>query len=208
MSQMQGRALDILSSEETQRAFRLSDEAASLRDSYGRNIYGQSALLARRLIEAGTRVVTISWAPDANATWDTHGGNFKTLKTTLLPQLDAAYASLVDDLSARGMLDRTLIAVLGDFGRTPKVNGNQGGRDHWNFCYSLMMTGGGFQRGLIYGTSDSTGAFPATHPLVPGDIISTIYHTLGIAPETEIFDQFQRPYRVVPGGEIVTDLLA
>ena len=207
MSQMQGRALDILSSKETQRAFRLSDETASLRDSYGRNIYGQSALLARRLIEAGTRVVTISWAPDANATWDTHGGNFEKLKTTLLPQLDAAYASLVDDLSARGMLDRTLIAVLGDFGRTPKVNGNQGGRDHWNFCYSLMMTGGGFQRGLIYGTSDSTGAFPATHPLVPGDIISTIYHTLGIAPETEIFDQFQRPYRVVPGGEIVTDLL-
>ncbi len=208
MSQMQARALDILSSEQTQRAFRLSDESAALRDSYGRNIYGQSALLARRLIEAGTRVVTISWAPDANATWDTHGGNFEKLKTTLLPQLDSACASLVDDLSQRGLLERTLIAVLGDFGRTPKVNANQGGRDHWNFCYSLMMVGGGFQRGLIYGSSDSTGAFPASHALVPGDIISTIYRALGVAPAAEIFDQFQRPYRVVPGGEVITDLLA
>ena len=208
MSQMQARALDILSSEQTQRAFRLSDESASLRDSYGRNIYGQSALLARRLIEAGTRVVTISWAPDANATWDTHGGNFEKLKTSLLPQLDSACASLVDDLSHRGMLERTLIAVLGDFGRTPKVNANQGGRDHWNFCYSLMMVGGGFQRGLIYGSSDSTGAFPASHALVPGDIISTIYRALGVAPAAEIFDQFHRPYRVVPGGEVITDLLA
>ena len=208
MSQMQARALDILSSEQTQRAFRLSDESAALRDSYGRNIYGQSALLARRLIEAGTRVVTISWAPDANATWDTHGGNFEKLKTSLLPQLESACASLVDDLSQRGMLDRTMIAVLGDFGRTPKVNANQGGRDHWNFCYSLMLVGGGFQRGLIYGSSDSTGAFPASHALVPGNIISTIYRVLGVAPSTEIFDQFQRPYRVVPGGEVISDLLA
>jgi hypothetical protein len=208
MSRMQERALDILSSEHTQRAFRLSDEAANVRDSYGRNIYGQSALLARRLIEAGTRVVTVSWAPDANATWDTHGSNFKLLKSTLLPQLDAACSSLVGDLLARGMLDRTLVAVFGDFGRTPKINGNNAGRDHWNFCYSLMMVGGGFQRGLIYGSSDSTGAFPATHPLVPGDMISTIYRALGVLPTTEIFDQFQRPYRVVPGGDIVDELLA
>ena len=207
MSRMQERALDILSSETTQRAFRLSEEAASLRDSYGRNIYGQSALLARRLIQAGTRVVTISWAPDANATWDTHGSNFRTLKSTLLPQLDAACSSLITDLDDRGMLDRTLIAVFGDFGRTPKINGNNAGRDHWNFCYSLMMVGGGFQQGLIYGSSDSTGAFPATHPLVPGDIVSTIYRALGVLPTTEIFDQFQRPYRVVPGGEVIADLL-
>ena len=98
---------------------------------YGRNIYGQSVLLARRLIEAGTRVVTISWAPDANATWDTHGDNFNKLKNTLLPQFDAAASSLLDDLADRGMLDRTLVAVLGDFGRTPRIN-NAAGRDHWN----------------------------------------------------------------------------
>lgn len=208
MSRMQERALDILSSEHTQRAFRLSDEPATLRESYGRNIYGQSALLARRMIEAGTRVVTISWAPDANATWDTHGSNFKSLKSTLLPQLDAACASLVTDLLDRGMLDRTVVAVFGDFGRTPKINANNAGRDHWNFCYSLMMVGGGFQRGLIFGSSDSTGAFPASHPLVPGDVISTLYRALGVLPSTEIFDQFQRPYRVVPGGEVVADLLS
>lgn len=207
MSRMQERALDILSSEQTQRAFRLSDEPAALRDSYGRNIYGQSALLARRMIEAGTRVVTISWAPDANATWDTHGSNFKSLKSTLLPQLDSACASLVSDLLDRGMLDRTVVAVFGDFGRTPKINANNAGRDHWNFCYSLMMVGGGFQRGLIFGSSDSTGAFPASHPLVPGDVIATLYRALGVLPSTEIFDQFQRPYRVVPGGDVVADLL-
>jgi hypothetical protein len=208
MSRMQERALDILSSEITQRAFRLSEESDKVRESYGRNIYGQSALLARRLIQAGTRVVTISWAPDANATWDTHGNNFNMLKSTLLPQLDAAYSSLVTDLVDRGMLDRTLVAVFGDFGRTPKINGNNAGRDHWNFCYSLMLTGGGFNRGLIYGSSDSTGAFPASHPLVPGDIVSTIYRALGVLPTTEIHDQFQRPYQVVPGGEVVADLLA
>lgn len=207
MSRMQEKALNILSSEETQRAFRLSDESPSVRDTYGRNIYGQSTLLARRLIEAGTRVVTISWAPDANATWDTHGSNFKTLKSTLLPQLDSACASLIADLQDRGQLDRTLVAVFGDFGRTPKINGNNAGRDHWNFCYSAMVIGGGFHRGLIYGSSDSTGAFPASHPLVPGDLISTIYRALGVMPATEIFDQFQRPYRVVPGGDVVEELL-
>jgi hypothetical protein len=207
MARMQERALDILSSEQTQRAFRLSEESDAVRDRYGRNIYGQSTLLARRLIQAGTRVVTISWAPDANATWDTHGSNFKTLKSTLLPQLDAACSSLIQDLQDHGQLDRTIVAVLGDFGRTPKVNGNNGGRDHWNFCYSLMLVGGGFQRGLIYGSSDSTGAFPASHPLIPGDVISTIYHALGVSPAAEIHDQFQRPYRVVPGGDVIADLL-
>lgn len=207
MSRMQSRALDLLTSERTQRAFRLTDESSATRDSYGRNIYGQSTLLARRLLEAGTRIVTISWAPDANATWDTHGSNFINLKGTLLPQFDSACASLIADLADRGMLERTIVAVLGDFGRTPRINGNAGGRDHWNFCYSVMLVGGGFQPGLIYGTSDSTGAFPASHPLVPGDVISTIYSALGVDPTTDIHDQFQRPYRVVPAGEVVSDLL-
>ena len=207
MVRMQSRALDLLTSERTQRAFRLTDETDATRESYGRNIYGQSTLLARRLLEAGTRIVTISWAPDANATWDTHGSNFKSLKGTLLPQFDAACSSLITDLSERGMLERTIVAVLGDFGRTPRINANAGGRDHWNFCYSVMLVGGGFQPGLIYGTSDSTGAFPASHPLVPGDIISTIYTALGVNPATDIHDQFQRPYRVVPAGEVVGDLL-
>jgi hypothetical protein len=207
MKRMQSRALDLLTSENTQRAFRLTEESDATRNSYGRNIYGQSTLLARRLLEAGTRIVTISWAPDANATWDTHGGNFNTLKGTLLPQFDAACSSLIGDLADRGMLERTVVAVLGDFGRTPRINANNGGRDHWNFCYSVMLVGGGFQPGLIYGTSDSTGAFPASHPLVPGDIISTIYTALGVDPATDIHDPFLRPYRVVPAGEVVGDLL-
>lgn len=208
MDRMQVRAMDLLTSQRTQAAFRLSDEKSELRDAYGRNIYGQSTLLARRLIEAGTRMVTISWAPDANATWDTHGGNFQSLKTRLLPQFDAAWSSLMDDLVARGMLERTLVAVLGDFGRTPKVNANNGGRDHWNFCYSLMLAGGGFKSGYIYGSSDKIGAFPASMPLVPGDIVSTMYHTLGIPHDAEIHDPLNRPFRVVPVGDVVGELLA
>lgn len=208
MTGFQQRALQLLTSENTQRAFRLSDEPDAVRDAYGRNIYGQSTLLARRLIEAGTRLVTLSWAPDANATWDTHGGNFKKLKGTLLPQLDAACSSLLTDLADRGLLDRTIVAVFGDFGRTPKINANDAGRDHWNYCYSLMLLGGGFKQGMIYGTSDKTGAFPASDPLIPGDIISTIYHCLGLRHDREIHDATNRPFRLVPTGDVVDALLA
>jgi hypothetical protein len=202
------RALNLLTSERTQRALRIGDETPAVRESYGRNIYGQSVLLARRLIEAGTRMVTISWAPDANATWDTHGSNFKKLKNTLLPQFDAAASSLVADLDQRGLLDRTLVAVLGDFGRTPKINAADGGRDHWNYCYSLMLIGGGIKGGFVYGASDKIGAFPARDPLVPGDIISTIYHLLGIPHDRELRDQLDRPHRLVAAGNVVPSLLA
>ena len=208
MTGFQQRALQLLTSENTQRAFRLSEEPDAVRDGYGRNTYGQSTLLARRLIEAGTRLVTLSWAPDANATWDTHGSNFKKLKGTLLPQLDAACSSLLTDLADRGLLDRTIVAVFGDFGRTPKINANDAGRDHWNYCYSLMLLGGGFKQGLIYGSSDKTGAFPALDPLIPGDIVSTIYHCLGLRHDREIHDLANRPYRLVPTGDVVDALLA
>jgi hypothetical protein len=208
MDSFQQRALDLLTSEATQRAFRLSDEPLQVRESYGRNIYGQSVLLARRLIEAGTRMVTVSWAPDANATWDTHGSNFKKLKGTLLPQFDAACASLIGDLHERGLLERTLIAVMGDFGRSPKINGADAGRDHWNYCYSLMLVGGGVKQGLVHGASDKIGAFPAQNPLTPGDIISTLYHLLGIDPAREMRDQLDRPHRLVPSGGIVSELIA
>lgn len=208
MSRMQERALDILTSEQTQRAFRLTEESDAVRERYGRNIYGQSVLLARRLVEAGTRVVTISWAPDANATWDTHGSNFKSLKGTLLPQFDSACASLIEDLHLRGMLDRTLVAVLGDFGRTPKINANNAGRDHWNFCYSLQLVGGGLKEGYIHGTSDKIGAFPNSNPLVPGDVIATIYQALGVAHDSEVYDNLNRPHRLVPFGTAQADFFA
>jgi uncharacterized protein (DUF1501 family) len=208
MDNFQARAFDLLTSAAAQRAFRLELEPASLRDSYGRNAYGQSVLLGRRLIEAGTRVVTLSWAPDANATWDTHGNNFTKLKNELLPQLDLALSALLTDLDARGMLARTAVAVMGEFGRTPKINNNGGGRDHWNFCYTLMLAGGGIKAGSVYGASDSIGAYPSRNPLVPADIIATLYRCLGLPADFELRDRLDRPMPVVPWGNAIDELLA
>ncbi|MBW3542396.1 MAG: DUF1501 domain-containing protein, partial [Planctomycetes bacterium] len=126
---------------------------------------------------------------------------------TLLPQFDAACASLVGDLADRGLLERTIVAVLGDFGRTPKINGNNAGRDHWNYCYSQMFLGGGFRPGNIYGASDATGAFPARDPLVPGDIVATIYHLLGIRHDGLLYDRLNRPHRTAPAGDVVRELI-
>jgi len=207
MSSHQRRAIELLMAPATREAFQVSQEPEPLRDSYGRNIYGQSVLLARRLIEAGTRLVCVSWAPDANATWDTHGGNFSKLRKLLLPEFDAACTSLIEDLARRGMLDRTLVAVMGDFGRSPQVNKNAG-RDHWNWCYSLMLAGGGTPQGLIYGASDKIGAFPADKPLTPGHIVSTIYQLLGIPHDLTLHDRLSRPHRLVPTGNPVAELMA
>ena len=208
MNRFQQRALDVLTSETVRNAFRLEKEPDAVRESYGRNIYGQSVLLARRLVEAGTRVVTISWAPDANATWDTHGGNFKKLKSTLLPQFDAACGSLLQDLADRGRVDRTLVAVIGDFGRTPKINANDGGRDHWNYCYTVMLAGGGVRPGYVFGASDRIGAFPADRPVTPGDLVATIYSLLGVDPGQELYDAQARPHRVIPKGDVIHELVA
>jgi hypothetical protein len=207
MDDFQRQAFDLLTSNDAQRAFQLETESADVRERYGRNIYGQSVLLARRLIEAGTRVVTMSWAPDANATWDTHGQNFQKLKTTLLPQFDAACSSLIEDLAERGRLDRTLIAVLGDFGRTPKIN-NNAGRDHWNGCYSIMLVGGGVKAGFVYGASDRMGSLPIESPVSPGDIVATIYRLLGVDHRHELYDSLNRPHAVVPKARVVKELIA
>jgi hypothetical protein len=208
MDDLQRQAFGLLTSSVARRAFQLDLEPAALRDSYGRNIYGQSVLLARRLIEAGTRVVTMSWAPNANATWDTHGSNFVNLKKTLLPQFDAACSSLIEDLARSGMLERTLVAVLGDFGRTPKINGNNAGRDHWNACYSIMLAGGGIRAGYVHGASDRIGSLPARDPVSPGDIVATIYRLLGVDHHTVIYDALERPHTIVPNGRAVTELIA
>jgi hypothetical protein len=208
MDNFQARAFDLLTSPATQRAFEISREPGHLRDSYGRNIYGQSVLLSRRLIEAGTRVVALSWAPDANATWDTHGNNFTKLKNELLPQLDRAVSSLLGDLDTRGLLQRTVVAVMGEFGRTPRINGSGGGRDHWNFCYSLMLAGGGIKPGYIHGASDRIGARPSLNPVTPADIIATIYRCLGIPADLELRDRLDRPYTLVPWGNVIGELLA
>ena len=207
MDGFQARAFDLLTSPRARAAFRLDREDPKLRDAYGRNIYGQSVLLARRLIEAGTRVATISWAPDANATWDTHGNNFPTLKNRLLPQLDAAVSSLLGDLEARGMLDRTVVAVMGEFGRSPRVNG-MAGRDHWPHGYSLFLAGGGIKGGYIHGTSDKIAARPTSHPVSPAEIVATIYECLGIPADLELRDRFERPFGLVPWGRPIADILA
>ena len=208
MDSFRRKAISLLTGESTQRALKISDEPAGIRDRYGRNIYGQSVLLARRLIEAGTRMVTLSWAPHANATWDTHQHNFRDMKGTLLPQFDAACSSLIEDLQQRGMLERTLIAVLGDFGRSPKITEPNAGRAHWNYCYTLMLIGGGIKGGFVYGASDKTGSFPARDPLLPGDIVATIYALLGVPADYLLHDQLNRPHRLVPAGNAVPALIA
>ena len=202
----QQRAFDLLTGDAAQRAFNLNLESPEMRARYGRNIYGQSTLLARRLVEAGTRFVTLSWAPDANATWDTHGDNFNKLKKTLLPQFDSACSSLLQDLDERGLLQRTLVCVLGDFGRTPRINASAG-RDHWNSCYTVMLAGAGIRPGAIFGASDRTGAVPVESPVSPGDVIATIYRLLGIRSTTQIYDSLGRPHEVVPQGRVLSEIL-
>jgi hypothetical protein len=206
MGTFQSKAFDLLTSPATRKAFQLDQEPATIRESYGRNIYGQSVLLARRLIEAGTRVACISWAPDANATWDTHGGNFTKLKNELLPQLDAAVSSLLTDLEVRGLLERTLVVVMGEFGRSPKIN-PAAGRDHWNFCYTVMLAGGGIKGGYVHGASDKIGAHPSSCPVLPADIIATIYQCLGISADLELKDRLNRPFQLVPWGSLIRELV-
>ncbi|MBI2826913.1 MAG: DUF1501 domain-containing protein [Planctomycetia bacterium] len=217
MDTFRERAFSLLTSPATQRAFQISQEPDRVRDAYGRNIYGQSFLLARRLIEAGTRVVTIAWSPDANATWDTHWDHVNRLKNELLPPLDMGLASLLDDLVERGMFERTLVVVMGEFGRTPKIMTVNDpsmpitsipGRSHWPFCYSLFMAGGGIKPGFVYGASDKTGSFPADKPVIPAAIIATIYGALGIPNTFEFRDPLKRPYTLVPWGEPIVEMFA
>ncbi len=207
MDATRAKAYDLLTSPALRDAVRIDREPPKVRDAYGRNIYGQSVLLARRLIEAGTRLVCVSWAPDANATWDTHGNNFKKLKGELLPQFDAASSSLLTDLADRGRLDRTLVLFMGEFGRTPKINGNGAGRDHWNFCYSLMMAGGGVKEGYVHGASDRIGARPSHSPVTPADIVATAYACLGVPHDLEIRARLGRPFFLVPWGSPIQEIL-
>ncbi|TMQ32006.1 MAG: DUF1501 domain-containing protein [Planctomycetota bacterium] len=207
MDTYQQRAFTILTSDATRQAFDLAKEPPSLRDAYGRNIYGQSVVLARRLIEAGTRMVTLKWAPDANATWDTHGANFVKLKRELLPQLDAGLSTLLSDLDARGLLGETLVIVMGEFGRSPRVNA-AAGRDHWPRCYSLLLAGGGVPGGYVYGKSDRIGSDPAENPVTPHDLLTTFYSLLGVPPDIELPDQLGRPIRLMGPGRVIQELIS
>ena len=200
MDAYQQRAIELLTAPATQQALAIDEEPATTRDRYGRNQYGQSVLLARRLVEAGVRFVTVYYSAGIGG-WDTHKQNFKTLKESRLPQTDLAVSALLEDLASRGRLDETLVLWTGDFGRTPKVN-KDAGRDHWPPCQTVLMAGGGIRGGVLVGSSDKIGAYPLTDPHKPDDVMATVYHCLGFDPATIIRDQLNRPMPIADGSPI------
>jgi hypothetical protein len=199
MDVAQRKAFELLSSERIRNALSLSAEDPKLRDRYQRNTFGQSLVLARRLIQAGVPCVTVNWS--RGGPWDTHGGNFNALKKSLLPPFDQSFSALLQDLSDTGLLDSTLVVCTGEFGRTPQIN-KDAGRDHWAGVYTVVMAGGGIHGGRVHGASDAQAAYPASDPVGPWDIAATIYHCLGISPETEVRDRSDRPLRICRGEPI------
>jgi len=197
----QERALGLLTSAATARAFNLSAEPAALRDRYGRTDFGQRCLLARRLAEAGVPIINVHFCRTPTGSWDTHGQHFRQMKELLCPTFDQAFAALVDDLDQRGLLGQTLVLATAEFGRTPRVNG-AGGRDHWPWVYSVALAGGGTAGGVVYGASDRIAAHPSARPHDPADLAATVYHVLGVPPETAVHDAANRPYALVTGRKI------
>ena len=205
------QAFELVTNGGARAAFDLSKESDKTRDRYGRYTWGQSVLLARRLIEAGVRLVHVNWARDPgdnavdNPLWDTHALNADRLQDNLCPQFDVTFAALMDDLTERGLLDETLVVVIGEFGRTPKINAN-GGRDHWGHVFSFAMAGAGIRGGQVIGASDKNGAYPATSPFTGGDLTATIFHLLGIDPNGFFHDNLNRPHPITKGEPIVAML--
>lgn len=196
------QALEILRGDKTKKAFDLDSEKESVRNAYGATAFGQGALAARRLIEAGVRFVTITLGG-----WDTHSQNFQNLKTRLLPSLDTTLSALIRDLDERGLLSETIVYCAGEFGRTPKINKNSG-RDHWARSMAVVLAGGAFPRGYAHGSTDSNGMAPANDPCTPDDISATIFHQLGIDPHSELMTPSLRPIQLFREGKVVKKLLA
>lgn len=203
----QSRAFDLLSSAGVREAFDLSREPDAVREAYGRNIHGQSVLLARRLVEHGVPLVSVNWHNDGKNFWDTHGDNFNRLKNDLIPPSDQALATLLQDLDDRGMLDETLVVWVGEFGRRPTITPANAGREHWPFCYSGLLAGGGVRGGTIYGASDAQGAYPSRDPVSPRDFGTTIIHALGMPTDTVLEDREGRPHPIT-SGRVIRELLA
>ncbi len=199
---LQQRAFELLSSTKVRQAFDLSREPTATRDRYGRHLHGQCVLLARRLVEHGVPIVTVNWHNDGQNFWDTHGANFRRLRQDLIPPADQALASLLEDLDQRGMLADTLVVWVGEFGRKPWITGANAGREHWPFCYSGLLAGGGIRGGAIYGASDKLGAYPASAPVSPHDLIATVYHALGVPRQETLYDTQDRPRPVYVGEPI------
>lgn len=203
-NQLSSFALDLVTSGKAKAAFDLSREPEKLRDRYGRHTWGQSCLLARRLIEAGVRLVHVNWPREPgdsavdNPLWDTHAQNADRLQDHLCPIFDVTFAALLDDLESRGLLSETLVVAVGEFGRTPKING-QGGRDHWGNVFSCALAGAGVAGGQVFGASDRNGAYPTVDPTRPHDLTATIYHLLGIPHQGMFYDKTNRPHPITKG---------
>jgi len=201
------QALNLIVSGRAREAFSLSSESSELRDRYGRNTFGQSCLLARRLVEAGTRVVEVIWPKIANSdnhSWDHHTGLTERMKNRSAPMLDAGLSGLISDLDERGMLEDTLVVCIGEFGRSPQRgvstsgNGNSDdGRDHWPYCYTAVVAGAGVKRGYVHGKSDKTASAPLEDPVHPIELLASIYHGFGIDPETIVYNHLNQPRELV-----------
>ena len=206
------KALAMLHSEKLRQAFDLSREPEALREKYGRTSYGQSLILARRLVEAGTKFVTVYFSSNiggqstSGGGWDTHGFNntrmYPIIEKYHFPITDQTLPTFLEDMDERGLLDDTLIVWMGEFGRTPKINENAS-RDHWPDCYTVLLAGGGVKRGFIYGASDKNGAYPAEDPVRPDDLAATMYHLLGIDPATHVYGVGERPLPITEGKPIM-----
>ena len=211
------QALSLVMSGRARNAFDLTKETSEMRDRYGRNTFGQSCLLARRLVEAGTRVVEVIWPKVANSdnhSWDVHAGLSQRMKNQAAPMLDSGLTALISDLDERGLLEETLVIAVGEFGRSPKrgvsTSGNSNsddGRDHWPYCYTACIAGAGVKRGLVYGKSDGTGSAPVEAPVHPTELLATIYHSVGINPTTIVYNHLNQPRELVK-AEAISGILA
>jgi hypothetical protein len=195
------RALDLVSSDRTYRALTLREEPAKVRDRYGRHLFGQSCLMARRLVEAGVRFVTVHYDCCDGYGWDSHVHS-DDVRERLMPSTDQAASALLEDLHDRGLLDETLVVIMGEMGRTPKANGRWG-RDHWSTLFPAVLAGGGVRGGICYGRSDKDGAFPEEHATSPEDLAATLYQALGLDPEMRVPDAEGRPTPLIEGGSPV-----
>jgi uncharacterized protein DUF1501 len=209
----QQRAFSLLTSSQARAAFDVSKEDPRLLDRYGRTLFGHSTLIARRLVESGVRFVNVTWdlfwdrvQIDYDA-WDTHTRNFHILRENKLPGLDQTFTALMEDLQTRGLLDETLVVVMSEMGRTPKINGNAG-RDHWTFCYSILLAGAGIRGGTVYGASDAQAAYVKDLPASTADICATIFECLGIDPEMTVPDRAGRPVAIANGGRVIREVLS
>jgi len=206
LNRLQQRALSLLTSNKLPAAFDLSTVPGELRDRYDRTLFGSSALIGRRLVEAGVRFVNVTWDFPGDNSWDTHDNNFGWLRGAL-PSLDATYSALLEDLENRGLLDETLVVMMSDMGRTPQINA-AAGRDHWTFCYTVAFAGAGIRGGTVFGASDNHAAYVRERPVSTSEICATIYECLGIDPEMLIRDRGGRPMPVAHGGKPIREILA